>query len=179
MPIILSMLGLLLTLVGLLLIGPQVHKHQIRVYSPASWILRGGALLLMVALFLPETDQPVIQVGRIAGVTLMTASLIIVNHEWTQAGDRRQDGYQFKPTVDMLFFFVTALLANIALLIGLAQEAAWADTLVLPLLIWMVLFGIRLARSEERLAAGFQIGVSLSAQIFYGGVLLLVFGTWL
>lgn len=179
MNLLISVVGLLLTLFGLLLIAPQVNKHQIRPYSTAAWILRGGALLLMITLFLLDKDDLVIQVSRILGVTLITASIIMVNHEWIQAGDLKHSHYEFKPSANMLFFFISSLLSNVVVLIGLAIGAPWINIVIFPFLGWMLVFSLRLILSKEREQAGFRISTSLSAHVFLCGILLILLGTWL
>ena len=121
MNLLVLLLGLVLTLGGLLLVGAQVNKHQIKPNSSAAWIWRGGVLLLFITACLLEKDSQINQVIRILGAMQIAASLIIVNHEWVQSGDLHLGSYQFKPTLDMLIFFFSALLGNIGLLIGLAQ----------------------------------------------------------
>ena len=121
MNLLVLLLGLVLTLGGLLLVGAQVNKHQIKPNSSAAWIWRGGVLLLFITACLLEKDSQINQVIRILGAMQIAASLIIVNHEWVQSGDLHLGSYQFKPTLDMLIFFFSAFLGNIGLLIGLAQ----------------------------------------------------------
>jgi hypothetical protein len=179
MNILILTVGLVLTLSGLLFIAPQVNKHQIRPYSTAAWILRGGVVIIVLVMVfsLPERNPVVIQIGQIVGVTLTGASIIMVSHEWTQAGDLKHSDYQFKPSPDMLFFLISALLTNIILLIGLVQQVSWINVIVPLFSIWMFIFGIRLTFSKERERAGFNIHSSLSAQIFFSGMTLLILGT--
>lgn len=171
---IIFLISIVWMIVGLLLIGPQVNKHQIRPYSIPTWILRSGVLLLLISVIGLQSDATVIQLAQILAVMLIASSIIIVNHELVQAGDLKHDNFEYHPTVDMLILIVGSLLSSVILLIGVVIGATWATPVSFVVIILVFLAGIRLALSAESQRAGFQAIQSLSAQILMMGTILLL-----
>ena len=121
-------------------------------------------------------QPPVIQVARLMGAAIVAASIIMINHEWVQAGHESDPHYQFHPTRDMLAFFVVSLFSVALLMFGIAQNAQWT-LIVTPLVVgWLVIFEIRLVVAEERRRAHFDLLRSLSFQVFCLGILLTLLG---
>ncbi len=80
--------GALLSLLGLVLIAPQVRVHQIKVDSPGSWLFRVGMLLLVLALIAARgSDLPrqFALVGQLLGLTGVLGGVITLGHEYRQA----------------------------------------------------------------------------------------------
>lgn len=82
--------GALLVLVGLLMIAPQVRVHQIRIYSPGSWLFRVGMLLTALGVLLArggDAPKELLQVGQLIGVAGIMGGVITAGHEYHQAKD--------------------------------------------------------------------------------------------
>jgi hypothetical protein len=175
---ILMPLGLLLTLIGLAMIGAQVNKHRIRPASPAAWVFRAGALLVGLALLLGRSDSVLAMLAQLIGALLVGAAVVTLNHEWVQQAEARLGSpYHFKPTSDMLLLFFATLLNVFIAIIGLAQDAEWAVSAELLLVGLSGLLAWRVYTAPEREQSGFDALHSLTAQLFAAGLLLLVIGS--
>ncbi len=83
-------IGSLLVLVGLVMIAPQVRVHQIKIYSPGSWLFRVGMALTALGVLLGHSgDAPkeLLQVGLLIGVAGLMGGVITAGHEYHQAKD--------------------------------------------------------------------------------------------
>ena len=173
---ILFLIGLILTFVGILLIGAQVNKHQIRPGSAAAWVFRVGALAVLIGAAL-AAEPTVIQVSRLIGAAIMATSVIMLNHEWVQAGHIHDPAYRFKPTPDMLGFFFVSLLSAVILIVSLAQNTSWATFFSGLVVVVLLVFGVRMYRSNARAEAHFKLARSLTLQVCGLGMALTVLGT--
>lgn len=84
-------LGSLCTLLGLVLIAPEVRVHQIKVYSWGSLIFRGGMLLVTIGISIGsayDIPKEVAQVGQLIGVAGIMGGIITAGHEWKQAHEQ-------------------------------------------------------------------------------------------
>jgi hypothetical protein len=171
---IFMLIGVCVLLVGLMFVGWQVNKHRIDPASGGAWLVRFAALLIVLGLLTSHTDALVRQLGRLLGAMLVGVSVIMVNHEWVQAGTTALAEYHFKPTADMLILFFAALLAPVVVLIGAAAGATWVNFGAVALLIVLIGFWARLIVSAERRRAHFAIGRSLTLQVFACGAIVLL-----
>jgi hypothetical protein len=176
MALLINVAGILIMLVGLVWVGTQVNVHRIKPMSAAAWVWRAGTLLIAIGLLLGLTDPVVVQVSRLIGAMLISASIIVIGHEWSQAGEVRETGYHFQPTRVMLGLFMACLMAALLVMLGVGIRAGWAGWASLALFALMIIFWWQVAISPERAEVGFEVWRSLSLQMSFAGVLLLVIG---
>ena len=102
-------IGVILTLTGLLMIAPQVRIHQIEVYSRAAWIFRSGTLfttLGLLVLLLSDGHREIGQIGFVVGISALMGGIITWNHEYAQARDAGKLPWNWKAslTLQMVIF---------------------------------------------------------------------------
>ncbi|MBA3869316.1 MAG: hypothetical protein H0X30_09185 [Anaerolineae bacterium] len=179
-PIIL-LLGIPITLIGLVGMGPQVNVHQIRPWSAAAWIFRLGGALMIIGLLLSLSsglDRALVVVSLIMGTACVVSCSVIVHHEWVQAGHVGQPDFKlyFSPVLMVLWLGTMAL--------GAVVIAGLATNMTVPTLYWLMVFemiiplallvGIQI--SAERRRANFHLGQSFSLQAYILGLLVMVLG---
>ena len=112
--------GSLLVLVGLLMIAPQVRVHQIRIYSPGSWLFRAGMILTALGILAALSgDHPLqlIQVAQLIGVAGLMGGLITAGHEWRQARDHHDTTWNWLRSLTLQMVILGALVLGLASLV--------------------------------------------------------------
>lgn len=109
-------IGSLLTLLGLLLIAPEVRVHQIQVYSRGSGLFRAGMLLVILGIgagLAANMPEAFAQVGQLMGVAGLMGGLITAGHEWKQAHEQGQPRWDWlrSLTLQMILLGVVVLAA--------------------------------------------------------------------
>lgn len=97
----LFLLGVVLSLAGLVAIGPQVRVHQIDANSKAAWLFKVGAILLIAAeiLGLVTPLEPVlVTIGLMMGGAILFSAVAIGSHE------RQQDTFSLKTSLTLQLF---------------------------------------------------------------------------
>ena len=99
--LILIILGVILSLVGLIAIGPQVRVHQIDVDSKAAWLFKGGAAALIlgqIAGLVTMLDPSLVTVTLLLGGAILFAALATGSHE------RQQENFNLKTSLMLQMF---------------------------------------------------------------------------
>ena len=84
------LIGTLLLILGLVLLAPQVKVHEIEKYSRASWLIRTGAIMAIIGLFvnlISASNDALHDIGIVTGVCGMMSGIITWGHERKQALD--------------------------------------------------------------------------------------------
>jgi hypothetical protein len=113
-------LGAALTLIGLLLIAPEVKVHQIRVYSPGSWVFRAGMALTLIGLmgvWANNGAQELRQVGLVVGVAGAMGGVITWGHEWRQAHETGHTRWDWPRSLTLQMVVLGLLTIGLALVI--------------------------------------------------------------
>ena len=179
-PIIL-LLGIPITLIGLVGMGPQVNVHQIRPWSAAAWIFRVGGALMIIGLLLSLSsglDRALVVVSLIMGTACVVSSAVIVHHEWIQAGHAGQPDFKLQFSPLSLVLWIGTMVLGAAVIGGLATN------LVVPTLQWLLIFEMvigfaslmNIQFSAERRRANFSLSASFSLQAYIIGLLVMVLG---
>lgn len=112
--LLLTILGVLLSLAGLVAVGPQVRVHQIAVNSKAAWLFKiGSAVLILGELFGVATslDPTLVTVSLLMGGAILFASLAIGSHE------RQQDNFDFKASFSLQVFGLGVIIVLLTFLL--------------------------------------------------------------
>src|SRR5262245_48629641 len=110
-------LGAVLVLGGLVMIAPEVRVHQIRVYSPGSWVFRIGALLALIGLVLARVGgapTQIVQVGLLVGGAAFLGGLFVWNHERAQAHHAGQSRWDWPRSLTIQMFAAGVVLLVVA-----------------------------------------------------------------
>ena len=175
------LIGIPITLIGLVGMGPQVNIHQIRPWSAAAWVFRVGGALMMIGLLLSLSsglDRALVIISLIMGTACVVSCSVIVHHEWVQAGHVGQPEFKLHFSPVLMVFWLGTMVVGALLIIGLA--ASWmSSTLQWIIIIEMsipfaLLLGIQI--STERRRANFQLTDSFSLQAYVVGVIMMVLG---
>ena len=175
------LLGILMTLIGLVGMGPQVNVHRIRPWSAAAWVFRIGGAFIIAGLLLSLSrglDRALVTVSLILGTACVVSCAVIVHHEWVQAGHVGQPDFHLNFSPLLMVLWIGTMLMGAVLIIGLA--AGWmSGTLQWLLVIEMsipfaLLVGIEI--STERQRANFSLMQSFSLQSYIIGVIVMVLG---
>ena len=111
-------LGAILSIIGLLLIAPQVKVHRIEVYSPGSWFYRSGTGLLIIgilALIIDEGMGELAQTGLLMGVTGLSNAVLVGHHEKIQALDNGAEIWDWKKSLMAHMLFAAICLTSLSL----------------------------------------------------------------
>jgi hypothetical protein len=176
MALLINTAGILIMLIGLVWVGTQVNVHRIRPMSAAGWVWRAGTALIAVGLILGLADPVVVQVSRLIGAMLAAASIIVVGHEWSQAGEANDKEYHLHPTRLMLGLMAGSLLVSLLVMLGAGIGASWTLWATLALFALLLIFWWQVVISPGRAEVGFDAWRSISLQMSIAGVLLLVIG---
>jgi hypothetical protein len=99
--LILILLGVILSLAGLVAIGPQVRVHQIDVDSKGAWFFKAGAGLLILGQITGlamAIDPTVVTVSLLMGGAILFAALATGSHE------RQQINFELKTSLTLQMF---------------------------------------------------------------------------
>jgi|GEM_PF-3401301 len=112
--LLLILLGVLLSLAGLVAVGPQVQVHQIAVNSKAAWLFKIGAVVLILGeLFglITSLEPTLVTVSLLMGGAILFASLAIGSHE------RQQEGFALKTSLSLQVFGLGVIIVLLAFLL--------------------------------------------------------------
>jgi hypothetical protein len=112
------LLGTILTIIGLLMIAPQVKVHQIRVNSWGSWLFRLGMVLAMVGLvinIISVDSTPLQNIGIVTGVSGLMGGIITWGHERKQALDNGAAQWEWRSSLTLQM----VILGGITFVLGL------------------------------------------------------------
>jgi hypothetical protein len=175
------LIGIPITLLGLVGMGPQVNVHRIQPWSFAAWVFRLGGLLMITGLLLnlfSGLDRALVMVSLIIGTACVVACAVIVHHEWVQAGDANQPDFHLHFSPVLMVLWLGTILGGAVLIVGLA--ASWITMTLQWLIIiemsmpFALLLGIQI--STERRRANFALTQSFSLQAYIFGVIMMVLG---
>ncbi|HEU4322947.1 MAG TPA: hypothetical protein VFS21_07325 [Roseiflexaceae bacterium] len=178
-------LGGLLALAALLMVAGQVRVHRI---DPSSWAARllwAAALALAVGQWLAASarDPLLIVAALMGGLLLVAVSAATVDHEWRQAGERRDPGFRLPrngPITALRVLQACVGLAALLLIGGLALGLLTSPLRTLVIVVAManlaVLYALGSFIAPEWRASGFALGRSLSLRIFLAGMLVTLSG---
>lgn len=179
--ILILLLGIPVTLFGLVGMGPQVNIHRIRPWSIAAWVFRLGGTLMIVGLLLNLStglDRTFTIVSLIMGSACVVSCAVIIHHEWVQAGHVGQPEFKLHLSPLLIVLWLGSMLCGAVLIVGLT--ANWI-TMTLQWLIvaqmslpFAFLLGIQI--SPERRRANFLVTQSFSLQAYIIGVIVMVLG---
>ncbi len=175
------LVGIPITLIGLVGMGPQVNVHRIRPWSVAAWVFRVGGALMVIGLLMSLSsglDRALVIVSLIIGTACMISSSVIVHHEWIQAGHAGQPDYHLHFAPISLMLWLGTMVLGAVVIMGLASN------MVVPTLNWLMIFEmlIGVAKlfsiqiSSERRRANFILTQSFSLQAYILGVIVMVLG---
>jgi hypothetical protein len=175
------LVGILVTLIGLVGMGPQVNVHRIRPWSVAAWVFRVGGLLMIIGLLLSLTsglERELIRVSLILGTACVIACAVIVHHEWVQAGEQAQSDFRLQHSPLLIALWLGSMALGAVVIIGLATN------MMIPTLNWLILFELLISfgllagiqSSSERQRANFILIQSFSLQAYIVGVIVIVLG---
>ncbi|GAB4207092.1 MAG: hypothetical protein OHK0022_34890 [Roseiflexaceae bacterium] len=178
-------LGGLLALAALLLVAGQVRVHRI---EPGSWAARllwvaALALALGQGLASAARDAQLIAAALILGLLLVAVSTATVDHEWRQAGERRDPNFSLPrngPIIALRVLQACVGLTALLLIGGLAFGLLTSPLRLLVIVVAMgnlaVLYALGSFIAPEWRASGFALGRSLSLQLFLAGMLVTLVG---
>ncbi len=178
-------LGGLLALAGLLMVAGQVRVHRIEPGSWAARLLWAAALVLALGQWQAAAarEPQLIAAALMGGLLLVTVSAATVDHEWRQAGERRDPGFRLPRSGPISALRVlqacvglTALLLIGGLALGLLTSPLRALVIVVAMANLAVLYALGSFIAPEWRASGFALGRSLSLQIFLAGMLITLSG---
>ncbi len=175
------LLGIPITLIGLVGMGPQVNIHHIRPWSVAAWVFRVGGALMIIGLLLSLSrglDGALVTVSLIMGTACVVSCAVIIHHEWVQAGHAGQPDFQLHFSPVLLILWLGTMILGTVVIAGVASS------MIVPTLNWLMifemllgvalLFGIQI--SSERRRANFVLTQSFSLQAYIIGVIVMVLG---
>jgi len=175
------LVGIPVTLIGLVGMGPQVNVHRIRPWSVAAWVFRIGSVMMIIGLLLglaAGLERELIRVSLILGTAFVISCAVVVHHEWVQAGDQAQADFRLQHTPFLIVSWLGSIALGAVVIIGLATN------LMTPTLSWLMLFEMLIAfgllagiqGSTERQRANFNLMQSFSLQAYIVGVIVTVLG---